>query len=58
MRYFAIVDELSASRAGSNQDMNASLAAQTGANTSIEDAVLSTNPIMEVRAHQHFFTCL
>ena len=46
MRYFAIVDELSSSRAGSSHDVNA--ASQSGANTSIEDAVLSTNPIMEV----------
>jgi myosin-5 len=41
MRYFAIVDELSVSRAGSAQDIT-----QTGS-SSVEDAVLSTNPIME-----------
>lgn len=51
MRYFAIVDELSASRAGSNQDMNADV----GQNTSIEEAVLSTNPIMEVRQASLFY---
>ena len=46
MRYFAIVDELSASRAGSAQDVHSP--SITGANTSIEDAVISTNPILEV----------
>jgi myosin-5 len=48
MRYFAIVDEISVSRAGSAQDVNGS-AGSLNTNTSIEDAVLSTNPIMEVR---------
>jgi myosin-5 len=52
MRYFAIVDELSASRAGSAQDVHSP--SITGANTSIEDAVLSTNPIMEVRQSTRF----
>ncbi|KAJ3275583.1 Myosin type-2 heavy chain 1 [Terramyces sp. JEL0728] len=40
MRYFATVDELSTSRAGSATDI-------ANSSTSIEDAVLSTNPIME-----------
>ena len=53
MRYFAIVDEISiggggggggGGGAGSAQDVNA--------NTSVEDAVLSTNPIMEVRERE------
>jgi myosin-5 len=44
MRYFAIVDELGVSRRGSSQE---AASPHTG-NSSIEDAVLSTNPIMEV----------
>lgn len=47
MRYFAIVEEISSSRVGSAQDIHSP--AITGANSSIEDAVLSTNPIMEVK---------
>ena len=47
MRYFAIVDELGVSRAGSAAEVagNSNLAGNT---TEIEEAVLSTNPIMEV----------
>ncbi|EGF77626.1 hypothetical protein BATDEDRAFT_13697 [Batrachochytrium dendrobatidis JAM81] len=46
MRYFAIVDELGVSRAGSAAEVagNSNLAGNT---TEIEEAVLSTNPIME-----------
>ena len=49
MRYFAVVDELGASRTGSLTDLNAAAARQSVVNstTAIEDAVLSTNPIME-----------
>ncbi|KAI8921479.1 P-loop containing nucleoside triphosphate hydrolase protein [Entophlyctis helioformis] len=47
MRYFAIVDELNVSRVGSSQDISGVLGGQGGNTTEIEEAVLSTNPIME-----------
>ena len=46
MRYFAIVDDLSNARTSTLCDINISSITET--KTSIEEAVLSTNPIMEV----------
>ncbi|KAH6577051.1 hypothetical protein BASA50_008601 [Batrachochytrium salamandrivorans] len=46
MRYFAIVDELSISRVGSSVEVSG-VSALAGNTTEIEEAVLSTNPIME-----------
>ena len=46
MRYFAIVDDLSNARTSTICDINSSSITET--KTSIEEAVLSTNPIMEV----------
>ncbi len=54
MRYFAIVDELNSSRFGSAQDVSAPQA-PGGGTTEVEQAVLSTNPIMEVIL---FHSCL
>ncbi len=48
MRYFAIVDEISVGGGGGGGGGGAGSAQDVNANTSVEDAVLSTNPIMEV----------